>query len=283
MFAGVVAAADDRTFVIRAQMAPSPSAGSTEFPASKFFRLTIDPTAPVRAERAHLAALPVPREPRGTVVWSALSPDGSKLAVSSTRTQAKVRHPQLSVFNLRTATRRTWKTPPGFGASLTWLADNRTLALAGAPVRDYKWQVLLLDTAAPGTSFAADARVAARISSSSRLIWREVMITPDGRTLLIARETPIPGGWPITGTARLQRYDVLTRKMTSIVDARKVRLGEFQELQWSSRSGQVLISLLPRHPEQTGAGINTERTAAVIVGNRIYPIPWYRTAIEAAW
>jgi hypothetical protein len=283
-FAGVVAAADDRTFVIRARMAPSPSAASTALPASRFFRLTIDPAAPVLAERAHLAALPVPPEPRGTLAWFALSPDGSRLAVSSTRwVQAKVGHPQLSVFDLRTASRRTWNIPPGFGTSLIWLADSRTLALAGAPVRDYRWQVLLLDTTAPGASFAADARVAARISSSPRLIWRQLMITPDGRTLLVVRETPRPSGWPITGTARLQRYDVRTRKMTGVVDTRKVRLGEYDELQWSSRSGQVLITLLPRHKEQTGPGVNTERTAAIIVGHRLYPIPWSRTAIEGAW
>lgn len=93
------------------------------------------------------------------------------------------------------------------------------------------------------------AHALGRISSSPRLIWRSVMITRDGRTLLVARQTPRPGGWPITGTARLQRFDVRTGELTSTVDTREVRLGQFDEVQWSGLSGRVLISLLPRHNE----------------------------------
>jgi hypothetical protein len=286
-FAGVAAAADDRTFVLAAQLPGRlPSAHQAET-GTRFFKLTISPNARARSERAHLTALPVPAEPSGALVRFALSPDGSKLAVTVASlgkwTPAKVGPPYLSVFDLRTGAGRTWPTRPGFGASLTWLADNRTLALAGAPSFAFRWQVRLLDTTAPGTGFAADSTIAVRISSSPRLIWREVMITPDGRTLLVARETPRAGEWPTTGTARLQKYDVRTGRLTSTVDARQVGLGEFDEVQWSSRSGRVLITLLPRHREQTGPGVNTERTAAIVVGHRLYPIPWSRTAIEGAW
>ncbi|HEX9032869.1 MAG TPA: hypothetical protein VF834_13600 [Streptosporangiaceae bacterium] len=279
-FADVAGAADDRTFVLRAILHRVPG---YLLPASRFFKLTIDPTAPVKAARAHLTALPVPAEPKGTDVQFALSPDGTKLAVLSSNDVGMVPSTHLSVYDLRTGATRTWRSRAGFGASMSWLADNRTLAMTGTPHLAYQWQVLLLDTAAPGASFAADARVVTRISSSPRLIWRQVMITPDGRTLLVARETPIPNGWQITGTARLQRYNVRTGKPTDLVDARKVGLGEFDQVQWSSLSGQVLIALVPRHPRLTGTGLTTNRRAVIFVGNHRYDIPWWRTGIEGAW
>jgi hypothetical protein len=54
-------------------------------------------------------------------------------------------------------------------------------------------------------------------------------------------------------------------------------------VQWSGPSGRVLVSLLPGRLRHTGPGISTERTAAIFVGKRLYPVPWFRTAIEAAW
>ena len=88
------------------------------FPATGFYELTIDPWAPP-GQRARLAALPVPALPTGTVLHGVgLSPDGSRLAVSSSVIGTH-RHgsfqSRLRVFDLRTGSART-RYAPGFAA-----------------------------------------------------------------------------------------------------------------------------------------------------------------------
>src|SRR5215469_5956338 len=144
VFTEVAAAADGRTFVLAVQHAqPVTYVGGGHKPLlyegagpATFYKLVIG-----RSGRpAGLAALPVPPV-TGDVNGFALSPDGSKLAVSAfppTRPRPGPAPPprgsRLLVFTLATGAEREW-TLPGIGwigmhkpnaQSLSWAGDNRT-------------------------------------------------------------------------------------------------------------------------------------------------------------
>jgi len=283
-FVAVTAAADDRTFVLAAQKVRRPSKNPVIFSPTRFFKLTIHPSAAAPAQRAQLTALPVPALARNVFFLDfALSPDGSKLAVSSTDWKTR---PQLAgvakvrVFDLRTGAARNWLFHGHSWTRVFWEQDNRTVALVGSVDRDYRWQVLLVNTSAPGEK---SEHVALRIASRPQLIWRDQVITPDGRTLILAREHPRPRGWPVTGSIWLQKYDVRTGHLKGTVDVRKVRLGESDDVLWSNPAGRVLIVTVPLRRFATGPGIHTELRAGILIGDHFTPIPWSRYARTAAW
>ena len=158
-FVAVRAAADDRTFVLAAQKL---TFSSENYPATRFYLLRINPAAPP-GRRAVISPLPVPVVIAGRIpAGIALSPDGTKLAVLTSQSVGRKPMPTLVLDNFAAGSSRTWSVPEATFASgvdtavMHWAADNRTLAV---DVYDNGSALALLDTAAPGRSFQADARI----------------------------------------------------------------------------------------------------------------------------
>jgi hypothetical protein len=154
VFTWVAAAGDGRTFVFGA--APGLDRGPV-----KFYRLVLG-----RSGRpGRLAALPIPPE-TAAISGLAVSPDGSKLAVSLLGPAHAQIGSKIQVFSLATGARREWVWPGhgtigeisvGVGGSSpnSWEADNRTL-LFEVTTRG-PGQLRLLDTAAPAGSLLASS------------------------------------------------------------------------------------------------------------------------------
>lgn len=224
VFTWVAAAGNDRTFVLAAQRA-QPVAGA---------RGLLEGTGPARIYRLELRRsghpgalqrLPVPTV-SGNINGFALSPDGSKLAVSTAQaTGGAARVSEIQVSTLATGAQRSW-TFSGAGwvgqdkptaQSLVWAGDDRTLLYmqflgeGGA-----KAQIRLLDTAKPGGSLtAASTRVpfpswliSGRVEAL-RQAYGNMLLLPGGRDI-IAEETTFnwqgkPGLPPSGGFARIVR------------------------------------------------------------------------------
>jgi hypothetical protein len=201
VFTWVAAAGDDRTFVLAAQRA-RPVGGVLGqvmgVGAAKLYRLVLNRSGRPGA----LEPLPVPPL-SGRINGFALSPDGSKLAVSTTRAPGAVaNNSQIHVFTVATGAERSW-TLSGIGwvgqdkpraESLVWAGDDRTLLFkqyqgAGGATA----QIRLLDTAAPGGSLAA---ASTRVPFPSRLIsgraedpehaYDTMLLTADGHKIITA-------------------------------------------------------------------------------------------------
>lgn len=199
VFTWVAAAGNDRTFVLAAQRAqPVYGAQSMLMGAgpAKFYRLTVHRSGRPGA----LKPLPVPPVTE-SINGFALSPDGTKLAVSAHGAPGAVADSsQILVFTLATGAQRSWvlasagwigqdKPSP---QSLVWAGNDRTLLFkqyegAGGA----RAQIRLLDTAAPGGSLAA---ASTRVPFLSRLIsgrvedtvqdYGNMLLTPDGHKII---------------------------------------------------------------------------------------------------
>jgi hypothetical protein len=179
-----------------------------------FYRLVLS-----RSGRpAGLTALPTPPV-SGDINGFALSPDGTKLAVTSSPL-VRLRHsrpppPQgsrLQVFTLATGTERDW-VPPRVGwiggnkpdaKSLSWADDNRTLLIQerlgqGGLIAELR----LLDTAGPGGSLPAASK---RVPIPSAEIRGDaenppLVLTGDGTKIVFTTSTSTAH----PGSARDQR------------------------------------------------------------------------------
>jgi hypothetical protein len=199
VFTWVAAAGNDRTFVLAAQRA-QPIAGA---------RGMIGGAGPARLYRLVLHRSGRPGTPQllrlppvsGNINGFALSPDGRKLAVSTTQAPGSaVRTSLIQVFTLGTGAQRSWSWS-GFGwvgqdkpsaQSLVWAGDDRTLLFkqyrgvggAGAQIR-------LLDTAAPGGSLTGastrvpfpGAFISGRVEDPVQ-DYGNMLLTPDGHNII---------------------------------------------------------------------------------------------------
>jgi hypothetical protein len=144
-FAGVTAAADDRTFAVDSEPG-SPGDESASLQPRTWYLLRI---APGSAHPAQLSRLPIPVTTFGTDVEAiALSPDGSKLATAvqpGYPTDLAAAPAYLRVYSVATgATLRSWSTRNGnaaFGGPdaghdrntvLFWRDDGRTLSFTSS-------------------------------------------------------------------------------------------------------------------------------------------------------
>jgi len=165
-FTWEAAAGDGRTFVLGAS--PELHKGAT-VPGPrpvKFYRLVLGRSG----HPGPLVPLPIPRE-TAMDTGLALSPDGSKLAVSFLPARGRGGS-KIQVFSLATGARQEWVWP-GRGTigspviqvgsgGLQWEADNRTLMFEVTTRTSTGWpaQLYLLDTATPGGSLlASSARI----------------------------------------------------------------------------------------------------------------------------
>jgi hypothetical protein len=154
MFTQVAAAGDGRTFVFAA--APGVDRGPV-----RFYRLVLDRSG----HPGRLVALPIPPE-TAALPGLALSPDGSKLAVSLPPVHGQIGS-KIQIFSLATGARREWVWPghgtisvgAGGGGSNSWDADNRTLLFQVTIRSRTGWpgQLRLLDTAAPAGGLLASS------------------------------------------------------------------------------------------------------------------------------
>ena len=214
VFTEAAAAGDDRTFVLAAQRGKAVTyVGGRHGPLmyygvgpAKFYKLVI-----ARSGRpSALTALPV-SPVTGDVNGFALSPDGSKLAVSVLppirlrpgRPAPPPRGSRLMVFTLATGAGRDW-TLPGIGwigmnkpnaQSLSWAGDNRTLLFqdqlgtGGATP-----QIRLLDTATPGGSVLAASRPVPFSAKQLSSIGGVLILSADGTKIFTAATTTVTHG-----------------------------------------------------------------------------------------
>lgn len=211
VFSWVAAAGNDRTFVLTAQRAVPVAGGRGMLMATgpaKLYRLEL-----------HRSGRPGALEPlrvpwvAGDINGFALSPDGSKLAISVHQAPgAAAGVSRIQVFTLATGALRSWvwsgagwvgQDKPS-AQSLVWAGDDRTLLFkqyrgAGGATA----QIRLLDTAARGGSLMADST---RVPFPSRLIsgrvedpvqdYGNMLLSPDGHKIITVVATDIWHGRP---------------------------------------------------------------------------------------
>jgi hypothetical protein len=161
-FAWVAAAGDGRTFVLGTSSLPRGPWDVTTPRPVKLYQLVLDRSG----HPGRLARLPIPTETG--ITGLALSPDGSKLAVSFLPPHGQTGS-TIQVFSLATGTRRQWVWPgrgtlgqiamPVASGELQWEADNRSLMFEVTTRTRTGWpgQLYLLNTAAPAGSLLASS------------------------------------------------------------------------------------------------------------------------------
>ena len=196
-FAWLAAAGDGRTFVLGTSSLPRGPWDVTTPRPVKLYRLVLDRSG----HPGHLARLPIPTETG--ITGLALSPDGSKLAVSFLPAHGQAGS-KIEVFSLAGGAWREWAWPgrgtlgqiamPVTSGGLQWEANNQTLMFELTTRTKDGWpgQLYLLDTTAPGGSLpAASTRIPV---PSADLGWQHTnvkhriigmpLITGDGTKLV---------------------------------------------------------------------------------------------------
>lgn len=186
------AAPDGRSFILgTAEHAPK-----GEY---RFFRLPIS----AGGKPGHLTELPAyPVPVNAFITGIALSPDGTRLAVSSSHGvggsqngPAAAEVGAVEVINLVTGAVRTWTADMQQGhwyqpGQPSWADGNRMIAFTWQQAKSMANDAMtmegvrLLDTAAPGDNLA-DARMIMPAKAVNGTI-NSVLITPDGRDVLVA-------------------------------------------------------------------------------------------------
>jgi hypothetical protein len=250
-FVAVTGAYDDRTFVLAAQQLSRGRGLGALFPATRLYRLHF---RVIRGELASyslspLAGVPLPAATFGQM---ALSPDGTRLAVTRLWTQPGTKLVGLRVYNLVTGQVRSWPlvTPVSEGTggypidiieTPSWAADGRHLALT---VSSGKCQscVRLLDTRGPGTTVQAASRVIVRTPDihSPNVDWATTLLAPDGTRVL--RSVTICGRTSpdeCYDTAHVYAYSA--RSGQRLVALREPARNIEVDLMWSSPGGTSFV------------------------------------------
>jgi hypothetical protein len=233
-FAGVTAAADDRTFVLDTQ---DPSDGTHTW---YLLRIAPGTSNPTQLTRLPIPTLPGPDEIDGL----ALSPDASELAVFFQPYGSYTMEGQDKVlsggphgpFTLRTYSLatgkalRTWTTPAGGGeaisntstafpdneVNLTWTGDGRTLGFLFSPFTTPAYERTLNVTAA-GTDLIADSRPVLAVDDALSDCEGGVMLTSDGATTICGVNSYAPGGGCTAPKAEFALYPVSTGKLAGLL------------------------------------------------------------------
>jgi hypothetical protein len=313
-FAGLTAAADDRTFVVAAERFPvQPVFASVNPVAWYLVRLT-----PGSARPATLTRLPIPGEPAGTQVSAiALAPDGSELAVMAQRNVWSGRTGPLTIrlYSLTTGTSvRTWTVdtngfPAGFGwyygrysnTALSWLDGGRTLAItdgintsaSGPPFSDGFSQVTIrtVDADSPSGNLLAVSKVVFHVPNGADC--DTVQLTGDGKTVLCGKY----GGNTVKRSAayapKFIAYSVATGQSRLLYQLKGAYEIGVADVLWASPTGAELLGAVdaeatwPRSSAQHGLidqapGQLTDQAAGLLSKGTFTPLTFPLTAVPFA-
>jgi hypothetical protein len=144
----------------------------------------------VRLKDSHTATtvtkLPI-RPDTAPLAFMAVSPDGTKLAYSIHVASGAIQ--DLVVASTIGGSQREWLTPPqdsrGWMFSMSWLADDRTLAFNWAVSQETASSTYprLLDTDAPGSDLMASRRILPSVYDAHRVI-NDTTLSPDGQVVV---------------------------------------------------------------------------------------------------
>jgi len=196
-FAGVTAAADDRTFVV-----DTASGGALDTlgpPALYLLRIV-----PGAAHPARLTRLPIAMPSGAGIAAMALSGSGRELAIGSVGNSTKPGQTwQLRIYSVPTGKLlRTWSMrsqsvlAPGDASSggelnrweLTWINGDRDIAF-DVVTRPYHWSVRVVSMTGGGSDLIADSRVLWSSQHSAVCLHNGVLVSSDGKTLLCLDST----------------------------------------------------------------------------------------------
>jgi hypothetical protein len=294
-FAGVTAAADDRTFVLDATPCSQPDEASMVCTRT-WYLLRI---APGTSAPARLTRLPIPATAAGTRVEAmALAPDGRALAVAlQPDANASDQAPEsLVLYSVATgAVLRTWTGPSGtiltpgewlrldsVNATLSWLTDGRTLVFSDETA------VRTLDTTGRGQDLIPDSELA---WSTSRDTGNPAgyHLSCDGDPLVIDNGATVvcgAAGGPSPARHLASEcsdmwdnamgfidYSTATRQVTrTLYIDQTTCTGEVTaDIYWASPSSGPLIVLLNSAPEKNPAGPQWNEVG-VIANGRVSPL-----------
>jgi hypothetical protein len=256
-FTMVTAARDDRTFVLAAERFPPA-------PAVRLYVLRIHPGRRTPARRAQLAEVSSPFLDKGARAWGlALSPGGRQLAVA-----VGVGAPtDIQVIDLNTGAQHSWASASSCaecGGWLSWAGDGRTLAVAEAGT------IRLLNTAARGPDLGADSHP---VGGEFLPDLQEVMLIPDERGLVAVRGMTAPSADGAAARQQLVRLSASTGQPMVVLNQLPVRQGGYEQVLWTSASGQRLIV----------TGTEPGASAGILDGRHFTAIPWTSGVLTAAW
>jgi hypothetical protein len=261
-FAGLTAAADDRTFVVAAERFPVQSLYPSANPVAWYLlRLT-----PGSAHPVTLTRLPIPGEPPGTQVSAiALAPDGSELAVMFQRNvwSGKTGPLMIRLYPLATgASLRTWTVdtkgfPAGFGwyygrysnTALTWLGGGRTLAVIdginsgsnGPPLSSVFSQVTVrtVDAGSPSGNLLASSKVVFRLPNGTGC--DTVQLTDDGKTVLCGEYGGNTAKRSAVYAPKFVAYSVATGRSRLLYQLKGAYQIGLADVLWASPTGSTLL------------------------------------------
>ena len=260
----VTAAGDNRTFVLGEEGQDS---------GISFYQVRLGssgrPGAPAR--------LPVSVQVASTITGLALSPDGTRLAIAI---QPRNGVSQVTLYPVHGGPVRTWSATGGAirgdisTRSLSWAADQRTLAFdwsAGPIPID---GVRLLDTGSGGGSLLAASHPAVSVSNSAgpgQTLYRCTMgmiITPDGSAVICPDDTivKIAQDGSETHSSGFPEFSTATGRVTRMVGRwAQDQPGDaaVENVLWSDASGRVLIGIV-----SLGGG----HRVGIISGNTFTPL-----------
>ncbi|HXL94909.1 MAG TPA: hypothetical protein VN969_38770 [Streptosporangiaceae bacterium] len=307
-FAGVTAAADDRTFVVAAVKFPVPALAPSANPVAWYLvRLS-----PGSAHQVTLSRLSVPGEPAGTQVSAiALAPDGTELAVMFQRNtwSAKTGSLTISLYSLATGTAvRTWTVdtkvfPAGFGwyygrysnTALTWLDGGRTLAVtyginssvSGPPFSDGFSQVTIrtLNVSSPSGSLLARSKVIFRVPNFAAGGCDSLQLTADGKTVLCGEANGNTAKRSTAYAPEFIAYSVATGKARLLYQLKGSYEVGLADVLWASPTGSTLLGAVyaeatwPRLGARQGP---VDQEAGVLTNGEFTPVKFPLTDVPFA-
>jgi hypothetical protein len=250
----VAAAGDGRTFVLGTSSLPRRPWDVTAPRPVKLYLLRLDRLG----HPGHLARLPIPTETG--ITGLALSPDGTKLAVSLLPRPGQTGS-KIEIFSLSTGAGRQWVWPgrgtigqsamPVTSGELQWEANNQTLMFQVTTRTKAGWpaQLYLLHTATPGGSLmAASTRIPLPDSylglqhNRKQYIVGMPLITGDGTTLIAPfyhqKAPPKLFGFSITD------FSARTGKLTRVLYQRRSRTeAAATAVYWVDAHGTAMIAV----------------------------------------
>jgi hypothetical protein len=305
-FAGLTAAADDRTFVVAAERFPVQPLYPSANPVAWYLVRLI----PGSAHPVTLTRLPVPGEPAGTQVSAiALAPDGSELAVMFQQNawSGKTGPLMIRLYSLATGTSlRTWTVdtkgfPAGFGwyysrysnTALTWLDGGRTLAVtdginsgSNGPPLSYVFSQVTIRTVDPGSP-------SGNLLASSKVVFRlpngadcdTVQLTDDGKTVLCGEY----GGNTVKRSAmyapKFIAYSVATGKSRLLYQLKGAYEIGLADVLWASPTGSTLLGAVYAEATWPHAGAQqgpVDQAAGLLTKGMFKPVKFPLTAVPFA-